>query len=220
MKPTSSVIIDQLTALNALTDDELQALPTSEIFAFLAVVGGIAGQPAVGDPSYAIINTAYTRFAAELDARIAPRKNSSVKKIADQAFNSVVPANVTNLLFPLVAGRYYHFKFVCLVQSDTATVGVGLTVTVPAATRFGAKGSSLISADGTGSEYNGAITASADAVVPTAVPTTNTDYIWVLEGLVVPSANGNLQLQARTETGTTNVIVRQGSIGLLWDFGT
>ena len=70
MKPTSNIIIDQLTAQNALTDTEIKALPTSEIFAFLSVVGGIAGAPNVADPNYATVNTAYTRLAAELDARI------------------------------------------------------------------------------------------------------------------------------------------------------
>lgn len=73
MKPTSSLIIDQLTAFNALTDDEIKALPTSEIFAFLAVVGGIAGAPKDTDSIYATVNTAYARLAAEIDARIAPR---------------------------------------------------------------------------------------------------------------------------------------------------
>lgn len=74
-KPTDTIIIDQLVTQNALTDEELQALPTSEIVAFLAVVGGLAGRPTdVDDPNYAIVNKAYDRFAAEIDARIPPRK--------------------------------------------------------------------------------------------------------------------------------------------------
>jgi hypothetical protein len=73
----------------------------------------------------------------------------------------------------------------------------------------------LVAADGTAAEYNGAITASADAVIPTAVPASNTDCVWILEGLIIPTAAGLLQLQARTEIGTTNGIVRQGSVGLL-----
>ena len=69
MKPDKSIIINQLVALNAMTDVELQALPTSEIVAFLTVVGGVAGQPSVGDPNYTVISTAYARLAAEVDAR-------------------------------------------------------------------------------------------------------------------------------------------------------
>ena len=68
--------------------------------------------------------------------------------------------------------------------------------------------------------YDGAVTASADVVIPTAVPAINTDYVLIVEGNILPSADGTVQLQARTETGTTNVIVRQGSYGFLWDLGT
>lgn len=69
MKPNSSLIIDQLIALNAMTDVELQALPTSEVVAFLTVVGGVAGQPSAGDPNFAIVSAAYTRLSSEVDAR-------------------------------------------------------------------------------------------------------------------------------------------------------
>lgn len=140
---------------------------------------------------------------------------SLVKKSSDQTFNSATPANVTSLSFSVTSGVYYHFKFVCLVRSDTATVGVRATVTIPAVTRFGATMRTIIAADGAGAEFQGAITASADAVVPTAVPAINTDYILIVEGCILPSANGTLQLQAATETGTTVVTVRQGSVGIL-----
>ncbi len=142
-----------------------------------------------------------------------------VKKAADQTFAAATPANVTDLVFAVVSGRHYHFKFVLLVQSNTLTVGVATSITIPTATRFGATVRALFAADGAAAEWQGAITASDDAVVPTAIAAINTDYVIVLEGIIVPSANGNAQLRARTETGTTNVIVRQGSCGMLWDLG-
>ena len=74
----------------------------------------------------------------------------------------------------------------------------------------------MIAADGAGGEFQGAISSSGDAVVPTAVPAINTDYLAIVEGLLLPSADGTLQLRARTETGTTIVTVRQGSIGMLY----
>lgn len=145
---------------------------------------------------------------------------TTAKKTADQTFNATGPADVTSLSFAVTSGHYYYFRFVCLVRSDTATVGVRLTVTVPGVTRFGGRAFHPIAADGAGCEFQGAITASGDAVIPTAVPAINTDYIAVVEGLLVPSANGTLQLRAGTETGTTVVTVRQGSVGFLWDLGT
>ena len=142
-----------------------------------------------------------------------------VRKAADQTFANATLANVSDLSFAVVAGRYYHFRFVLLVRSNTATVGVKLSVTVPAFTRFGARAGHPVAVDGVGCEFFGAITASGDAVIPTAVPAVNTDYLAVVEGLLLPSANGTLQLQAATETGTTQVIVRQASVGFLTDLG-
>lgn len=145
---------------------------------------------------------------------------STVKKTADQTIATATPTDVSGLSFNVVAGRYYHFRFLCIVQSNTLTVGVAATVVCPAFTRFAARARMPFAVDGAGAEWQGEITASGDAVVPTAIPAINTDYIMEVEGIIVPSANGVLKLQARTETGTTNIIVRQGSMGFLWDMGT
>ncbi len=151
-----------------------------------------------------------------------------VKKTADTVFASATPANVPQgaagvpaMSFSVTANHYYYFRFVSLVRSDTSTVGPAMSVTVPAVTRFGASGK-LIGAgvDGLDCEFQGAITTSDDPVLPGNVAVINTDFIFTIEGLLVPSADGALTLRARTETGTTNVTVRQGSIGMLWDLGT
>lgn len=144
---------------------------------------------------------------------------SVVKKTADQTIATATATNVTGLSFPVTAGRYYRFQFLCLVQSNTLTVGVACTVTTPAFTRFAARARAPFAADGSGAEWQGEITASGDAVVPTAIAAINTDYLLEVEGILVPSASGTLQLQGRTETGTTNVVFRQGSMGFLWDLG-
>ncbi len=78
----------------------------------------------------------------------------------------------------------------------------------------------LTAADAAAGRWYGEITSSDDAVVPTAIAAINTDYLLKIEGIAVPSASGNLQVRARTETGTTIVTVRQGSYGMLWNLGT
>lgn len=143
-----------------------------------------------------------------------------VHKTADQTFNSATAANVTGMSFVLTTGRHYSFEFRCPVRSNTATVGVGMTVTFPAVNSFCGSVRAPIAADGIGGEFQGAITASGDVVRPTAVPAINLDYEQVCRGTICPSANGTLQLQACTETGTTTVTVRRGSVGYLWDHGT
>lgn len=145
---------------------------------------------------------------------------SLIRMSADQTFNSATAANVTGMSFALTANRYYSFEFRCPVRSNTATVGVGMTVTFPAVHSFCGSVRAPIAADGVGGEFQGAITASGDVVRPTAVVAINTDYEQVVRGTIAPSANGTLQLQACTETGTTIVTVRRGSVGYLWDHGT
>ena len=184
----------------------------------LAVWGGITG-----------VLSAQADLQSALDGRSATGHNhdgvyapfgssgpSTCKKTADQTFNSATLANVTGLSFAVTSGVYYHFRFLLLVRSNTATVGVKFSCTVPAFTTFGATGRGIIAADGVGAEFQGAVTTSGDAIVPTAVPAINTDYVSVLEGVLLPSANGTLQVQAATETGTTIVTVRQGSCGVLF----
>lgn len=139
----------------------------------------------------------------------------SVAKSSDQTFSSATLTNVTGMSFSVSSGGVYHFRFVLLVQSDTATVGIAASVTIPAATRFGATVHTIIAADGAAATFSGAVTTSGDKVSPTDVPAINTDYVEIVEGILIPSADGTLQLQAATETGTTNVIVRQGSVGFL-----
>ncbi|HET9063683.1 MAG TPA: hypothetical protein VFO62_10380 [Candidatus Binatia bacterium] len=150
-----------------------------------------------------------------------------LKKTADTVFASATPADVPlgasgspAVTFSVLSGRYYYFRFVALVRSDMLTIGPSMSVTVPAFTRFGASGKLIGSgADGLDCEWQGAITASDDAVLPGNVAVVDTDYIFTIEGVLVPSANGLLTLRARTETGTTNITVRQGTIGMLWDLG-
>ncbi len=139
--------------------------------------------------------------------------------MADQNFTSITPADVTDLSFPVTAGHYYRFEFNCLVSSTTTNTGVAASVTVPAFTRFGAMYRVVSSADTNNSEWAGSITASDDFVVPSTSASAGEDHIASINGLLIPSASGILQLRGRTETGTGPVTFRQGSVGFLWDFG-
>lgn len=151
---------------------------------------------------------------------------SVVKKTDDTTFNSATPADVPQgasgapaMAFVVAAGVTYHFRFVCAVRSDTLTVGVAMSVTFPAVTVFAASGRFAgNSVDGVDAEWVGNITTSDDAVAAGNTVAINTDFVFVVEGVIVPSAPGTLVLRARTETTPAVVTVRQGSIGMLWTF--
>jgi hypothetical protein len=132
---------------------------------------------------------------------------------SDQTFTTSTLANVTNLSFTVTSGEYYRFKFTVLFRSDTATVGIKLGLTHAGATTFGAQVTTMRTAS---SITIGAITASGGSVSSTQVPVVDTDYIATVEGTILPSSNGNLQLQAALETGSAaTVTVRQGSLATL-----
>lgn len=119
------------------------------------------------------------------------------------------------LTFSLLSGVYYSFQYTILFRSPATTTGIGLTVTVPAFTSFGATARIPNAADGVSGSFQGWITASNDVVQGTAVQAANTDYVAEIYGTILPSANGNITPAFHTEITASNVTVRQGSLGQL-----
>ncbi|OGR93713.1 MAG: hypothetical protein A2V88_00710 [Elusimicrobia bacterium RBG_16_66_12] len=142
---------------------------------------------------------------------------STVKLTGNQTFNSTTPADVTGLSWSVVSGSYYEFELVFIWSTAASGTGIGLSITIPAATQFAADCRiSGVAADGGGSETQGAITSSDDAVIGAQAIAADTKYTARITGIIVPSADGTLQARARNETGTTVVTVYQGSCGRLW----
>jgi hypothetical protein len=185
-------------------------------------VGGTVQARDNGDAAFAILQAADPSAADDLATKryVDSRSPTIVKKTSDQTFTSGTPANVTSLSFAVTSGRYYKFKFDVIFRSDTATIGLELTLTFPGITRFAASVKIPVAADGTAALWNGWITSSGDSVAGSGVQAINTDYYAEVEGVILPSANGTLQLQASTETGAGTITVRQASLGYLWDLGT
>ena len=126
-----------------------------------------------------------------------------VKVAGGQTFTSTALADATGMLFPVVAGSIYRFRMSILVQSTLQTVGVSHTLTYPAMTRQGIKSDvHILTTDAPNGRWMGAISASADAVVPTSAQAANEDSLLTIEGFIIPSASGNVQLQLARETDT------------------
>lgn len=140
---------------------------------------------------------------------------------ADAAANtSTALANVAGLSFPLVANDRYRFTFYALYSTAATTTGIRLGVTCPAgviAGRVIINGITLT--DGTAAEFEGSLTFSGDSVMSLAVGTANQPYLALVEGLIIPTAAGNLQLQAASEVAGSGVTLRNGSHGQLHRVG-
>lgn len=151
----------------------------------------------------------------------------AIKKTADSSFTTStatdVPAGASGspaMAFALAAGRIYRFSFESLVRSNTVLDGVGMSISTPVATVFSATGRFAgAGLDGSSCEWVGNITSSDDPVLTASVVASNTDYRFIIEGTILPSASGVVTLRARTNAGIGTMTVRQGSTGMLWDLG-
>ncbi|MEO0289700.1 MAG: hypothetical protein ABIN15_00490 [candidate division WOR-3 bacterium] len=135
------------------------------------------------------------------------------KKTQDQSTSSTTLSDVNELFFNVSAGNYYFYEFYLVARSTSATVGIGIAISYPAA---------LISSytvkipegnDGTNALLVGWGTSSDDIVESGSFPSANTDYLIHVYGIIVPSQDGVLQLRFNSEANGTAVTIRQGSFG-------
>lgn len=121
--------------------------------------------------------------------------------------------DVTDMSFSVVAGTTYSFTFVVLAESSSTSGGVCLAANGPAATYFAARyegnqttGGSIIRSDITAYDSSGTL---GD---PSTVTAANTPYVFTLQGVIVPSANGTFTLRVKRGGTTGTVAVRAGMI--------
>ena len=139
----------------------------------------------------------------------------TASKTGNQSFTTQTLADVTDMSFTVVAGVTYRYQFEIIFQSTSASVGIGLSLSIPTSSRFGAMAMIPQSSDGPGALYNGAISASDDVVVTPQVEAANVDYMARIVGLITPTVSGTLKLRARNETGATAVLIKQGSFATM-----
>lgn len=134
-----------------------------------------------------------------------------------QVLNSsnVTPSDVTGLSFFLSANITYHFMFALTYQTAAITTGIGFTFTSPAVTRCNWTAKMQQAAAGTDAFFEDASTTITTVIVSTAVLAANTNYRAIVEGYITPSADGTLQLRARSEVNLSQVTVQTGGVGIL-----
>lgn len=126
----------------------------------------------------------------------------------------------SGMLFAVTSGNYYRFRFYVISRIGNATsattVGFKLGLTFPAATVVGASVNIPFGSAGASHFFEGQITASGGAVTSTATQNPNADTLSTVDGVIVPSADGNLALTYGCELSTTaGVLIKQGTNGIL-----
>jgi hypothetical protein len=127
---------------------------------------------------------------------------------------STTAVNATDLVLPVLSGRFYKFRFEVVCRTANAVHGIGFTVTDPGETRFACH--AFMNTGGAAMD-SGHITTGGTVVQFAAFGAANQDTLAVIEGIIVPSADGDLQLQFCTENAATQVSIESGSHGMLWD---
>lgn len=139
---------------------------------------------------------------------------------ADTSNNTRSPTSwktIGGLECDLYAGDIYNFKAWIFYASAAATTGIGLRANYSGSvTSYAAYGRAHLAADGNASVYWGAMTTPADSMVSTGVVSQNTTYVAFVEGIIIPSTNGVLQVQFESEVGGTAVTIKRGSGLEVW----
>lgn len=133
--------------------------------------------------------------------------------------SAVTLTNITELAFPVVAGREYKIEITLMHRSAAAATGLAVTMAATGAVgTIAMSAHMLVAADGPNAAYHGAITAFGDLVISTAVPAATTDYICRMDGVFVCTTGGTLTPQFRSEVAASQVTIGVGSCILVREF--
>lgn len=128
---------------------------------------------------------------------------------------SATLTSITELRFAVVTGKKYLLEVWVLYRTPRTTTGIGLSVSTPAGVVSGIVKSTINAADGTTKNFVGDITSSGDTVTSSGVSTANTTFLSKMEVVVIPTANGNITPQFRTEVNGQTVSLQAGSFARL-----
>lgn len=142
----------------------------------------------------------------------------TTKVTSDQNLASADLANIVGLSFSVKAGVYYMFKFLVVWQSTATTESIELGVTTPTFTRYVAGVEIIGGTAGASATWDDVLQTSGDSTTATtANQGPDLDLIAEVRGIIVPSADGVLQVQAASEFAAGNTAtVRSGSCGILY----
>lgn len=124
----------------------------------------------------------------------------------------------SGMTFAVTSGNYYRFSFHILSRigavTSATTVGLKLGLTFPAAAVVGAYAQIPQAVAGVAHMFVGQIQSSGASVTSVSTQYPNQDTHSLVEGSIVPTANGNVALVFGCELSTTaGVVIKQGTNG-------
>jgi hypothetical protein len=159
-------------------------------------------------------------MGADEPSWVAPLWKTAKGSAQVTSADSAVWVDITGLVFTLVSGRRYYFKFIFAWQSQATARGIHLSFpSSPAMTYAHMKTTVRYGAVGTDAFYENEATALTTDLASVQLPAADTDYWACIEGYCTPSANGDIQLKFHTEFTTNTVTVKNGGVGMLLDLG-
>lgn len=139
-----------------------------------------------------------------------------VRKTSDETFSSTSAADSTGMGFAVVSGNVYHFRYVVFFDTNATSVGIRLGINGPTTTALRYGGYVPVSApNGAGSAimHVSGDTYGVGTFAATTGPGTALTMA-IIEGIIIPSANGTLILRHASETAT-DTTVYANSFGVL-----
>lgn len=133
--------------------------------------------------------------------------------LASDVTNSNAVANtlqdVTGLAFPVVAGKRYRFRFVVDYTAALATTGSRWTINGPAATRLSYRSAYALTA--TSETVNAGLAAYGLPAASSLSSAATTGNLAEIEGIVAPSASGNVIARFASEIASSAIVAKAGS---------
>lgn len=128
-------------------------------------------------------------------------------------------SDVTGLSFSLTANRSYAFEFWVRFQSAATTTGAQYALNGPAATYFVYSVTTSLTGAAAGAPTVRMARAANVGVASASVDSANSDMLVLISGMIRPTADGTLIVRNATEVAASAITTKQGSCGVLYDFG-
>lgn len=166
-----------------------------------------------------VTNSGGTIVAYALNSGVVLQAGYQRAKLGADVINANAVANtladVTGLSFPVVAGNTYKFRFFIIYTAAATTTGSRWTINAPAVTTLNYRSEySLTATSITSNEGLSAVNTAATANASSAATVSN---IAIIEGVIVPSANGVVIARFASEIAASAIVAKAGRSFVEWE---